>query len=345
MAGNSTKLGPQPPRAGTTIYPGFSNTVPPGYGRIQRLEKGSQRYQRAALRPSSGTYSRLPSNILHTNVNGNQVLDVSKVYVRKIGGVSVQGNTSGFAYVATSTTITIYWDGTNGSIVPVITRADGSRFTVPTSGSPMVITGLLAVTTYYFLPFWNINNLCNIGWVQGTAGTPQIAFVAADVNNAVTSPQYLMQQTLQQNEPLTNGYMSITTTNGAPSGGNPGGGGKPGSGCVMSGTDIQAVGDLPYKLEVLSETEWIHLKIEDGRELYCTYDHPLYHAVSGKIRAEHLVRGDLVITDRGEQRVILTAKHRRVCSKHKVIMETGHLFWANGFLSHNSKAQNPGTGP
>jgi hypothetical protein len=33
---------------------------------------------------------------------------------------------------------------------------------------------------------------------------------------------------------------------------------------------------------------------------------------------------------------------RRVCSKHKVIMPKGHLFWANGILSHNTKPVNPG---
>ena len=337
MAGNSTKMGPQPPRAGTTIYPGFSNTVPPGFGRIQRLEKGSQRIQRAQLRPTSGTYTRLPISVLHTGANGGQVIDISKVFVRKIGGTSVSANTTGFAYTATTTSITWYWDGTNGSLVPVINRADGTRFTVPTAGSPLTITGLTANTTYYFLPFWNINNLCNIGWVQGTVGTPQIALVVADTTNAVTSSEYLIEQTFQGNEPLTNGYMTAATTASGSGGGGAGGGGKPGSGCVMSGTDIQTLGDLPFEIEVLPETEWVHLRIEDGRELYCTLDHPLYHAVSGKIRAEHLSEGERVITDLGEQRIVKVNRHRRVCSKHKVVMTKGHLYWANGFLSHNAK--------
>ena len=360
MSGNSGKVGPVSTRQGTTIYPGFYGTVPAGFGRIQRLERGTQRTQRGNLRPTVapftapgnnpqaraglGNYTRLPNNILFTKTNGNQVLDVSKVFIRKIGGVSVSGNTSGFAYTATTTSITWYWDGTNGSKVPVITRADGSRFTVPTSGSPLTVSGLTLNTTYYFLPFWNINNLCNIGWVTGTTGTPQIAFVVADTTDAVNTPFYLMQQTLQTNEPLTSGFMSAATPVSGTGGGGGGGGGSSGSGCVMAGTDIIPIGDISYSIEVLRETEWVHLKIEDGRELYCTYDHPLYDAVDGRVRADMLVPGRLLITDQGEQRLMSTEFHQRICSKHKVHMPTGHLFWANGFLSHNVKPISPPSG-
>lgn len=343
MAGNSTKMKPILERGGTAIYPGFGNTVPPGFGRIQRLEKGSQRIQRGVLRPTSGVYGRLPLNLLFTKPNGQQVIDISKVFIRKVGGTSVAANTSGFAYTATTTTLTWYWDGTNGSQVPVITRADGSRFTVPTAGSPLTISGLIASTKYYFLPFWNINSLCNIGWVQGTTGSPQIAFVAADITDPVNAPFYLMQQTLQQNEPLTSGFMSASTPVSGTGGGGGGGGGSSGSGCVISGTDIVPMGDLPYEIQVLPETEWVHLKIADGRELYCTYDHPLYHAVTGKTRADCFVEGNFLITDCGLQRLIEVNRNRRVCSKHKVIMEKGHLYYANGFLSSNVKPINPGT--
>ena len=360
MAGNSGKVGPVSTRAGTSIYPGFYGTTPPGFGRLQRLELGTQRTQRAALRPTVtpftipgqpvqarrglGNYTRMPNNLLFTKSNGTQVLDVSKVFIRKIGGVSVSANTSGFAYTATTTTLTWYWDGTNGSRVPVITRADGSRFTVPTSGSPLIITGLVAATTYYFLPFWNINNLCNIGWVQGTTGSPQIAFVVADTTDAVNTPFYLMQQTLQQNEPLTSGFMSAATPSSGTGGGGGGGWGSSGSGCVMAGTDIVPLGDSTYSIEVLRNTEWVHLVIEDGRDLYCTYDHPLYDAVDGRTRADMLTPGRLLITDQGEQRLVSSEFHQRVCSKHKVHMERGHLFWANGFLSHNVKPISPPSG-
>jgi hypothetical protein len=279
----------------------------------------------------------MPNTLLVTKPNLAQGIPVSSTGVRKVGGVSVSGNTSGFAYTSTTTTITWYWDGTNGSLVPVITRADGSRFTVPTSGSPLTISGLTANTTYYFLPFWNVNNLCNIGWVEATQGSPQIGFLLSDTTDPVNSPTYLMEQTLQQNEPLSSGFMSAATTTSGSGGGGAGGGGRPGTGCVMSGTDIVPVGDHEYSLEVIPEAEWIHIRIEDGRDLYCTYDHPLYHAVGGKMKAEGLEKGDLLITDSGEQRAVLVDFHKRKCSKYKVHMKQGHLYFANGILSHNSK--------
>jgi hypothetical protein len=279
----------------------------------------------------------MPGTLLSTKANAQQVINVSSVAIRKIGGVSVSANIFGFAYTSTSTTLTWYWDGTNGSTVPVITRADGTRFTVPTSGSGLTISGLTANTTYYFLPFWNVTNVCNIGWVPGTIGSPQIAFVVADTTDPVNEPSYIMEQTLQQNEPLSAGFMSaITTTSGS------GGGGAGGRGCVMSGTDIVPLGDYDFSLEVIPETEWIHLRIEDGRDLYCTCNHPLYHAVKGKVQADALNEGDLVITDCGEQKLTLAHPHKRKCSKHKVMMTKGHLYFANGFLSHNNKAFTPG---
>ena len=342
MAGQSTKLGPVPTKAGSTLYPGFSNTVPAGFGRIQRLEKGAQRYQRGGLRPTSGNFTRLPVGVLETQTNGKQIIATNQSTLRKIGGTMPTGNTAGFAYTATDTSITWYWDGTNGSLVPVINRADGSRFTIPTSGSPLTVSGLVASTTYYFLPFWNVNSLCNIGWVPGTVGSPQVAFVVADTTDPVNNPVYLMEQTLQGNEPLTAGYMTAATAAGGGSGGGgAGGGGGSHSGCVMSGTEVVPLGNLEYSLEVLQETEWVHLKIEDGRELHCTYDHPLYHARSGKLRADELSEGELVITDVGEQKIIVANFSRRVCSKYRVIMEKGHLFFANGFLSHNVKPNYP----
>jgi len=81
----------------------------------------------------------------------------------------------------------------------------------------------------------------------------------------------------------------------------------------------------------------VYLRVEDGRDLHCTYDHPLYHAVEGKKRADSFSEGDLIITDSGEQRVTFIAFSRRVCSKYRVHLPKGRLYWANGFLSHNFK--------
>lgn len=332
------KFGQIRERLGTTLYPGFSNTVPANAGRIQRIEKGSQRIQRGQIRPTSGNYTRLPADLLiPSGGQTNQRLNLSTTAVKKIGGVSIAANTSGFAYTSTTSSITWYWDGSNSSHAIVITRADGSRFTVPTGGSGLTVTGLTLNTTYYFLPFWNVNNLCNIGWVPGTVGSPQIAFVVADTQDLTNSPFYLMQQTTQGNEPLSTGYMSAATTASGSGGGGAGGGGGGGHACVMAGTEIETLGDLPYELQIFQEFEWVHLVLEDRRYLNCTHDHPLFHAERGKVPADELMRGDLVITDRGEMELKEVSWFNKKCSKHKVIMGEGHLFWANGFLSHNFK--------
>ena len=329
------KFGPIDERLGTPLYPGFYRTTPPGFSRLQRLETGAQRLQRGVIRPTSGNYVRMPKDILHTKPNSTQLLDLSKTQIKKIGGVSVSGNTAGFAYTATTSSITWYWDGTNGSRVLVITRADGSKFTVPTSGSGLTVSGLSSNTTYYFLPFWSVNNTCNIGWVPGTHGSPQIAFVVADTTDPVNNPTYCMQQTLQGREALTNAYMTAATTAAGSGGGGAGGGGGSGSGCVRSGTVVKPLGEIDFQCDVLPETDWIYLETEEGKELFCTCDHPLYHAVNGKVEADTLVVGDLVITDEGEQKLVTVEPYTKKCSKYRVRMATGHLFFANGFLSHN----------
>lgn len=330
----SGKLGPQSGRTGSNvIYPGFYGTVPAGFGRLRRLEKGSQRLQRGQFRPTVGTYTRLPSTSLHTNINFQQVVDLSKSTIRKVGGVSTFGAGGQFTYTSTTSSITFYWDGSNSSVPFVITRADGSKFTVPTTGSGLTISSLSAATTYYFLPFWDTDNLCNIGWVEGTVGSPQIAFVAADKANTLTQ-SYLIEQSSQTREPLTSGFMSAATPAAGSGGGGAGGGGG-GGGCVRAGTEIYTVGDLPYHVEVLPEQHWIHLRIEDGRELYCTLDHPLYDTFKGRVTADTLSPGDVILTDVGEQKITTAEFKFKACSKYKVMMEKGHLFWANGFLSHN----------
>jgi len=112
----------------------------------------------------------------------------------------------------------------------------------------------------------------------------------------------------------------------------------------MSGTEILPVGDLDYSLEVLPEFNWVSMTLEDGRSLNCTADHPIYHALAGKVRADHLAVGDLLITDVGEMPIKSICRIQRKCSKYKVAMLKGHLFWANGILSHNVKPA-PSRGP
>jgi hypothetical protein len=325
----------KPTTGGSTrlpIYPAFSNTNSQAY-RLRRLEIGAQRQRGGQIQMTVGQYTRAPINVLDT---ANQKIDLTLSTVRKVGSLSPAGNTSGFAYTSTANSITWYWDGTNGSTVIVLNRADGSKQVIPTAGSGLTVSGLANTTTYYFLPYWTPNQGCNVSWVFGTIGTPQIAFVLADTTSVATGNLYLLQQSLQAREQLTGGWMSATT-------GSSGGGGGGGSGghCVMSGTDIQPVGGLDYMIEVLGETQWMRIVADDGRFLHCTLNHPLYHETGGKMQAELFKVGDGIITDHGIRYVEAMDQFQRKCSKYKVMMPKGHLYYANGFLSHNLKPVPP----
>lgn len=311
------------------------NTNRPWGPRLQRLETGAQRLQNNVIRPTQGKYARLPSDAI--DANNNVSLVTSKI--KKLGGVPPTANTSGFAFTQTAASITWYWDGTNSSKVLVVHRADNTNFTVPTAGSPLTISGLAAATDYYFLPFWNPLNLCNIGWVQGTLGSPQIAFTLADTLDVVNAQQYLIAQQNQTNEPLTTGFMKASTTGGSQPPGGGGGGGGPGN-CVMAGTEIETLGGFEYETDVLGNNDWVYLKAKNGYELFCTAMHELYHAQHGKIAADKLTEGDIVITDAGEQELVQAQWTTRKCSLWRVKMKQGHLYWANGFLSHNKLARN-----
>jgi len=309
------------------IYPGFSSQDNTIY-RLQRLETGAQRLRRGQLQTTTGAYARIPTDTLKTGSS----IDLSHSTIRKVGSVPPTGNISGFAYVGGANSITWYWDGTNGSTVIVLHRSDKSIQVIPTTGSGLQVTGLLGGTTYYFLPYWLPNQKANVGWVQGTVGSPQIAFVLADTKSVTSGSFYLLQQALQDREPLTSGWMSAATGS---SGGGGGGGG--GGNCVMSGTDIVPVGGIEYKIQVHKETDWVRLETEDKRVLFCTHNHPLYHDEKGRVVADSLLPGDPVLMDDGVREVKDVDWMTRVCSKHSVHMPHGHLFYANGYLSHNQK--------
>lgn len=299
--------------------------------RLQRLETGAQRLQNNVIRKTQGQYARIPIDTL----DQNQEISLVNSKVKKLGSVSPTGNTSGFAYTSTDHSITWYWDGTNGSRVIVIHRSDGTNFTIPIAGSGLTVSGLSASTTYYFLPFWNTDNVCNIGWVQGTVGSPLIAFVIADTTDITLTQQYLIAQNLQHNEALTSGFMTAATAAGGGSGGGAPGGGGGGGNCVMAGTDIETLGGFEYETDILGNTDWVYLKAKNDYSLFCTATHELYHAQNGKIAADKLDAGDIVITDAGEQELVQVQWTTRKCSLWRIRMREGHLYWANGFLSHN----------
>lgn len=269
----------------------------------------------------------------------NGLIDLSNPSgIITVGAIPPSVNEAGFACTCTDTTMTWFYDGTNSSHVLVIRRTDGTRQTVP-AGS-IAITGLTASTWYGFLPFWTNYNQCNVGWVQGTAGTPMIAFPGGTgasfvfAGTATSQADAIAMQLLQGREQLTTGFMTFKTTAGGSGGGGGGGGG--GGYCVMRGTYIETLKDQPYRSILKPETKWWHLVTKRGHSLYCTPNHSLYHPERGRVRADSL--NDWCITDYGEDKIVVSEPHIRCCVKELVEMPEGHLYHANHFLSHNSKA-------
>jgi hypothetical protein len=104
-------------------------------------------------------------------------------------GSRMSSLTTNFGFQALSTTsIGIYWDGTNSSTILRIYRDDGT-IAGPFPGH-QVITGLTASTTYYFYPFFNeAMQLVQFVSQSGAVGTPPIAYTTAAI--AVAQQQIL----------------------------------------------------------------------------------------------------------------------------------------------------------
>lgn len=245
-----------------------------------------------------------------------------------------------------ATSAIIYWDGTNSSRVILIRRPDsqgqglaGTSTTVTPNN--ITITNLVASTQYQILPFWVPFNSCGIGFAQGTTGIPQIAFASTDSDTVFAQGRAL--QSLMGREPLGN----ISWTQPAP-GGSSGAGNpvappsrQPGT-CVMLGTNLKALGNEEIDTVNHKQTDWVRIETEPGgvftRGLNCTPNHPLYDSEQGKVDASFFVgKHRWIITEYGEEQVTNTTQFIRDCTKVEARMKSGHIFFANGFMSHNSK--------
>jgi|SRR6185312_6271828 len=297
--------------------------------RVRRLERGSQYLRAGQIVTPSGSYAGVPVTLL-----SNGKIDLTSPDLASQGSIPALGVIGNFGFSATTTSITIYWDDTNSSKRLSVKRDDGTIYAIPASS--LTISGLTSATQYGFLPFRSPFNDCGVGFVKGDAGTPQFAF-----SSAAKTTNSVMDQTLRTREPLSAGYMLYSTaTTGTTSGTDTTGGGSPGR-CVMLGTDIEPMGCSGYNTVHHPHAEWIHIAA-DGypRSLNCTLNHPLYHADKGKLRADQFSEGDWIITEHGERRVKEVRIFRRVCTKVEVKMMDGHIFFANGYQSHNVKMDN-----
>lgn len=152
--------------------------------------------------------------------------------------------TSSFAYTATTSSITWFYDGTNGSSPLNIYRSDGT-VTGPISGS-QAITGLTNATTYNFYPYYD-DTLKAVAWVAGGSGTPAYAQPSAGSKTLVQT------QNLRTHIPLSIGGMAASTGAG---GSGSGGGGGGGGGCFTGNVKVKTsdgfvrFDELPFLVEV-----------------------------------------------------------------------------------------------
>lgn len=121
---------------------------------------------------------------------------------------TVQGN---FAFTSSGSAITIYWDGSNGSKLLAIRRADGSNYSV--LAKSMTISGLTAGVAYSFYPYIAVNQPGNLSFVQGDSGTPEFAFSPSA--SAASLAAASRTQRLTVNESITVGPIQFTANIGA----------------------------------------------------------------------------------------------------------------------------------
>jgi len=236
---------------------------------------------------------------------------------------------------------TIYWDGTNSSRVLVIRRADGTTSTVPPNN--ITITGLTFSVQYEALAYWSPFNACGLGFAPGTVGTPQIAFASTDSDTLVA--QGVANQSLAGREPIGTISWTQPASGGTSSASDPTPPPTRQQGtCVRLGTHIEPLGSFG-KSEITEkihpQKDWWHFESDGGLVLECTPNHNMYHALKGRVEAQTIGTGEKVITRFGEQTITKAYHFIHACNKVEVVMERGHLFWANGFLSHNGKIQLP----
>lgn len=141
--------------------------------------------------PSLVPFSVVP--VLTVNPNVTQfLLNSAPIAVR--GSFAPTITEAGFTFIATTDSVTIYYDGTNGSTRIKQSRLDGFNETLP--AGQRTVTGLTpsdvgaATGPSYDLIAYYSPGSCNISWVEGTAGTPAFCFPAgSETVDDVTSAQ------------------------------------------------------------------------------------------------------------------------------------------------------------
>lgn len=239
------------------------------------------------------------------------------------------------AFVAQPTSISFYWDGTNGSAPLQIYRDDGTITGPIVAGSPLTVTGLSASTNYKFYPYWDdVQGVVRFATVPGAAiGSPAIAFAAGNILAA--QQQILRGHILLGSTLATTG---VTTPASGSSGGSGGGGGGGGSGCPLSGAPVKLYGDPAWWTKrVMTCEDFIEIVTDTGRKGTFSRFHRAY-SNRGTLPLNLWCVGDLALTEQGEEQVVsLKSIHLPNATVDCYEAKYGHVYSAWGFIGHNVK--------
>ena len=230
------------------------------------------------------------------------------------------------AYVSTTSSITWYWDGTNGSSLLTIFWPDGSSTQVPPAN--LAITGLTSNTTYTFYPYFSVDlNSVLFVAVSGGVGSPAVAYTASSVAAA-------SDQSLDGNTPLVSSPLTAATTSSGSGGGS---GGGNGGACVAEFTLVEplSLNSAGLLFSFSDAQEWIDIRTPH-RRLVAVPNH-LVFTDTRKMMMKELAVGYDVVTQDGLERIVRIDRLFRPWRKKQVFCKVGHLYWANGALSHNGK--------
>lgn len=225
----------------------------------------------------------------------------------RLGGVSsVAGGNLG--WTTTTTSVHLYWDGTNGSVQMVIFLPNTtSVYTVP--GGNQNVTGLVANTSYYFYPFLDPVTK-KLTFLTGGTGSPAIA------QTGKTTALYT-SWFANKRQPLANQAIKITT----PASGTGSGTGG-GSSCISQSMNVSTPAGVLSLMDVRIgqkidgpdgqthvaslTTQWqgemVTVDFDNGDTLECSLTHPLVTKL-GPVKAGELSVLDLVRCKGGFARV------------------------------------------
>jgi hypothetical protein len=254
-----------------------------------------------------------------------------------------------FVYATTTTTISLYWDGTHASQPISVYGSDGSIIQ-KLSGS-ITVTGLTNATPYYFYPYYDkVRSV--LGWAGSTVGgvgNPPYALTAK--SNAAAAVQGAVGFS-----PLSVGGMTITT--GAGGSGSVGGSGT----CLREGmlVDCKERGIVPVetctvgdhiqgyhdwtkivKLVTIPCGTFIRVTVPGGNFVEVTPSHPFTLPTGRHKEAQDLSLSDVLIGTPTyfpiEQLTVVTIQSRKV----SLSCLPEHEFFSGGkvpnILTHNTQ--------